>query len=90
MLSKGDKAMDEYRLPGRPPKEPVDKVGVPIRCLTTQRVRNVVFERANELGISPSDMMRLSIYRYLDESGLITPELLEDATWDILKLEGFV
>ncbi len=85
-----DSKIPEYRMPGRPPRSPKNKVGTPIRALTTIRVSNAIDALANEHAVTRSNLLRLAIYRYLEAKGMMNEEMRKDATWDDLRLEGLV
>ncbi len=85
-----DSVIPEYRMPGRPPRSPKNKVGTPVRALTTIRVSNAIDAVANDHAITRSNMLRLAIYRYLEARGLMDEEMRKDATWDDLRLAGLV
>ena len=85
-----DGEIEPYRVPGRPPKNPKHKVRYPIRCLVTNQILMMLTEQSKAKDLSPSDYMRLALYRYFVQEGLVTPEVEKDASWDTLKIGGFV
>jgi hypothetical protein len=93
----GRKRKTNYLIAGRPPKDPLKKVGTPARALLTIGVAEAVQAAARlhgiadpPMGVVASDILRLYIYRGLQQDGLLTPELTEDPTWDTLRLSGLV
>jgi hypothetical protein len=79
-----------YRMPGRPPKAPKDKVGKSVRCLVTAGVQSALEVAGKELALNTSDYMRLAIYRQLESDGKLSDEIKKDATWDSLRLAGLI
>jgi hypothetical protein len=83
---------------GRPPKDPMEKVGIPVRCLVTPLVLEALQESEREHGIqSPSrgrlssDILRLAIYGLLEKEGLLdSHQLREDPTWETLQQAGIL
>ena len=81
----------EYKMPGRPPKNPLDILRTAIRCLITKRVNTAVKKGMKIHGVNQSNYMRLALYNQFRLDGLLdTPEMLNDATWDELKRDGQV
>jgi hypothetical protein len=86
-----------HGMAGRPPKDPMRKVGRNVRTLVTPVIEDVIKDDARTHGINATrrgevgvDYARLCIYEHLRRVGLITPELYEDPTWDTLKEMGLV
>jgi len=83
---------------GRPPKDPMKKVGTPVRALVTKPMANLLNEAARQHGIPDptvrgivaSDILRLYMYHGLIKDGLMTPEVAEDPSWDSLRGAGLV
>jgi hypothetical protein len=91
------KRTDEHVIPGRPPKDPLNRVGDPVRALVTPRVIEAIQMDMINTGLSgkrdnrvSSDIVRLAIFERLKRQGLMTQELYEDSTWDTLKQSGLV
>ena len=77
--------------PGRKPKKPSNRVSIPIRCLTTVGIWELVKKGAEIHGLSLSDYLRLALYRALVDDELLTEEKdLKDPTWDVLRLNDQV
>ena len=79
-----------YSMPGRPPRDPKNKVGVPVRCLVTRRVNQAMEEAVRIHGVTMSDVQRLAIYNLLQKDGLLTDELRQDMTFESLRAVGLV
>lgn len=77
-----------HGMPGRPPRSPRNKVGIPVRCLVTIGVQQAVQQAAENSGVNMSDFLRLCIFRQLESMQLMSPELQKDATWDTLRGYG--
>lgn len=76
---------------GRPPKDPFEKIGRPVRALVTTNVYEALRKAAGMHGsLNLSDMFRLSLFHFLTANGLMTPELYEDPTWTYIKEKGLV
>jgi hypothetical protein len=75
---------------GRPAKNPLDKVGRPVRCLVTKRVAQNLIQLAKSSGINLSDVLRLALYNLLKQRGMMTAEMETDPTWDELKKVGLL
>lgn len=86
----GRKNKTDYTIAGRPPKNPLEKVGRPIRALVTQPVVDAVQLSMARHNILLSDALRLALFRLLEADGLITPELATDDTWETLRGKGLV
>jgi hypothetical protein len=82
----------EHIMAGRPLKEPLEKVGWPIRFLATPPVIDAIKQLQEKLDIEIiSDVQRLAIYRLLDQHGLITPKMREeDDTFKNLRRQGLI
>lgn len=87
----------KYNIAGRPPKDPMIKIGRPVRCLVSPVVESALLEAMEITGLSAktegqvsSDILRLAIYRYFLSTKHMTPELESDPTWDGLKAKGLV
>ena len=90
-LPEYDHGDDEYKSPGRKPKKPSNKVSIPIRCLTTQRIWALINKGAEKHELSLSNYLRLALYRILTSEGLMNEENeLTDPTWDEIRLKGLV
>ena len=88
---KGGKNVSSYKMPGRPPRKPANKVGISKRCLVTLGVNNAYAQGVEAHGLeNDSDYMRLSIYNQLVKDGLMTDALRKDATWDSLRSKGLI
>lgn len=95
------KRTDEFYSPGtagRPPKDPMERVGWPIRALVTHKVIDAL-KTSMKLHDLPtrdkrtkvsSDIVRLAIARLLIHDGLMTGELLDDDTWVSLREKGLL
>lgn len=86
-----------YGIAGRPPKNPENKVGTPVRALVTIGIAELLAELSDEHGIPnpeqglvSSDIVRLYLYYGLVKDGKMTEELEQDATWDTLKARGLL
>lgn len=84
-------------LSGRPPKDPKDKIGNPVRCLVTPGVQEILIQIQESTGIPgparglvASDTLRVALYEHIQKRGLMTPELDQDPTWDSIKSRGLV
>lgn len=87
----GRKRTTNYPFAGRPPVEPLKKVGRPVRALVTQPVMDAIdAARKNAGNLNASDLLRLSLFEHLSRHGLVTDELYEDPTWMTLKEKGLV
>jgi hypothetical protein len=85
---------------GRPPKDPMAKVGIPVRCLVTPLVLEALQVSEQAHGISSpgpsrgrlsSDILRLAIYGLLEKEGLLDQyQLREDPTWETLQQAGIL
>lgn len=67
---------------GRPPKDKATKMGETFRCLGTVAVKQYWKQKAKELNITESQLLRMAIY------GLIQPWLdapLDDAMFDDIE-----
>lgn len=84
------KRKTNYPFAGRPPKDPLEKVGRPVRALVTVPVMEAIQEDMDQTGINLSEVFRLALYRYLDHKGMITPELRVDPTWISLVEKGLI
>ena len=90
-LPEYDQGDDEYKSPGRKPKKPSNKVNIPIRCLSTQRIWALVNKGAEIHGLTLSNYLRLALYRILVAEDLMLEENeLTDPTWDEIRLKGLV
>jgi hypothetical protein len=86
-----DKNVPEYRMPGRPPRSPRNKVGTPMRFLSTNGIAIRLQKGAEIHGVSLSNYLRLGVYRQMEADGLLdTEEARKDATWDDLRIAGLV
>ena len=79
-----------YKMPGRPPRNPNNKVGQSVRCMTTIGVKNALIDAGRKRGTNPSDTLRLAIYRLLEHEGLLSSDLKKDTTWDELRKLGLI
>lgn len=87
-------------LAGRKPKNPMDRIGWPVRALVTHRVIEALQQSMalHDLPASDprtrvsSDVVRLGLYMLLKKDGLIesVPGLEADPSWDELKRKGLV
>jgi len=77
-----------YGMPGRPPRSPKNKVGIPVRCLVTIGVQQKIEEAAKAKGVNISDFLRLCIFNQLESMDQLSSELRKDATWDTLRGYG--
>lgn len=95
------KRTDENYSPGiagRPPKDPMERVGWPVRALVTHKVIDALQESMKKHDLPTrdrrtkvsSDIVRLAIARLLIHDDLMTPELLEDDTWTSLREKGLL
>lgn len=91
------KTRKSYGIAGRPPKNPENKVGTPVRALVTIGVAEALVEASSEhgipgpeIGLVSSDIVRLYVYQGLLKDGKMTEALANDATWDTLKARGLV
>ncbi len=82
---------------GRPPKDPFQKVGTPVRALVTMPVADQLAVASRTHGIDEpgrgkvsSDILRLYIYNGLVKDGLMTTDLRNDPTWAGLVEMGLV
>lgn len=75
---------------GRPAKNPMKKVGRPVRCLVTQPVMEAIKQVMQQSGVTLSDALRLAIFNELRRRNLITEKLYNDPTWTYLKEKGLV
>ena len=80
----------DYKITGRPPKKPANKVGKSVRCLVTPGVRKAVEAGMQLHGIEISDYLRLALYRQLEKDGLLDKALERDSTFELLKGIGQV
>jgi hypothetical protein len=81
----------ETRFAGRPPKNPHNKVGLAVRCMVTDQVKNLIDDTSAELGVTPSDFLRLAIYHELDKLKKDpNGKLRLDATFDLLRKMTFI
>jgi len=99
-------ASPEINVGGRPPKDPMEKLSVSIRAMTSPVVTEVLeaAQAVHGLPVPPrgrvsSDLLRLALYRYIEHMvsldaailGKITwEEFSGDPTWDSLKARGLV
>lgn len=80
-----------YAMPGRPPRDPKDKVGIPIRVLVTVGVSNGADAGATKHGIKLSDYLRLALLNQLKADGVVSDtDIAEDNTWEELRKLGVV
>jgi len=84
-----------YRQPGRPPRSPKKKVGRPLRFLVTVGLEDQTTKIAEEQGMLVSDLLRLALYRYLEDyyrrKGEDLPQdIRTDTTFETLRGGGFV
>ncbi len=84
-----------YRQPGRPPRSPKKKVGRPLRFLVTVGLEDRANKIAEEQQLLVSDLLRLALYRYLEDyykrKGEELPaDIRTDSTFDTLRGQGFV
>ncbi len=89
-MSNEEQKPARYGMPGRPPRAPRNKVGIPVRCLVTIGVQQKIEEAAKAKGINISDFLRLCIYKHLESTNQLTDELRKDATWDTLRGFGIL
>jgi hypothetical protein len=89
------KRKTNYPIAGRPPKNPLQRVGTPARALFTDPVADMLREASSLHGIPDplrgkisSDIVRLYIYWGLMKDGLLTDEIRQDPSWDTLKEKG--
>jgi len=85
------------KTPGRPPKNPEDKVSTPARALFTSQMASKLQAAAaiHDIpapahGKVPSDILRLYVFWGLKKDGLITEDIEADPSWDTLKEKGLV
>ena len=82
---------EAWSSPGRKPKKPSNRVSVPIRCLTTVGIWELVKQGSEKHGLALSDYLRLALYRTLVDDELLKEERdLKDPTWDVLRLKDQV
>lgn len=80
-----------FSLPGRPARDPMKKVGRPLRFLTTVGVEALLSQAAEAAGLQVSDYMRLALLERFIKDGLVTTvEQLNDTTWENLRLAGLI
>jgi hypothetical protein len=84
-MSPEDVKTVRYGMPGRPPRSPKNKVGIPVRCLVTIGVEAAIDEAARAKGLNVSDFLRLAIFHQLEDMDILSTELRKDATWDTLR-----
>jgi len=84
-MSPEDVKTVRYGMPGRPPRSPKNKVGIPVRCLVTIGVEAAIDEAARAKGLNVSDFLRLAIFHQLEDMDLLSTEVRKDATWDTLR-----
>lgn len=91
---------------GRPPKNPMEKLSIPVRAMVTPVVTQVLESAQNIHGFSApaqgrvaSDVLRLAVFRLIQGMyekdpavlGTLTWEqFVSDPTWDSLKESGHV
>jgi hypothetical protein len=75
---------------GRPPKNPIERVGIPVRALITPIVMDALSVDMKANNTNLSEAIRLALYERLLRQGLLTPELENDPTWLTLKEKGLV
>lgn len=81
--------MSAYKMPGRPARSPLNKMGISIRCMVTMGVNDAVVAGADASGVIVSDYLRLALYNQLRIDGLLK-DLTEDSTFDTLRGFGLV
>lgn len=87
----GRKRKTNYAFAGRPPVDPLKKVGRPVRALVTQPVMEAINQaKENSGGLNLSEIFRLALYEYLSRHGLITQELEADPTFMTLREKGIL
>jgi hypothetical protein len=74
--------------PGRPNKNPLNKVGQSIRALTTIGIKNKALAGAKVHGIILSDYLRLALFNQLKADGLVEDIDREDDTFETLRQAG--
>lgn len=84
------KRKQEYIIAGRPPKDPMEKVGRPVRALVTPPVMEALEVDMQNTGTNLSEILRLALYQRLVQQGIMTPELMQDPTWESLQQKGLV
>lgn len=88
-MGRQKKYPDQF-IAGRPPKNPLEKVGLPVRALLTPPAYDALAQAMQRLGLNLSETVRLSIYRALEDQGLMTDELRHDPTWESLRRKGIL
>lgn len=83
-------------IPGRPPKDPKTRIGIPARALVTDPVRAALVELSDELsiplpkyGVIPSDIVRLGLWLVIDQYAK-KGELRDDPSFESLRQLGLV
>jgi len=83
--------MTADRLPGRPLKDAVKKVGWPERALVTLQVKQALTDACERHGIeNRSDVLRLALFQFFLREKMMTPELAADETWASLRELGLL
>jgi hypothetical protein len=86
----GRKRKTNYPWAGRPPVDPMQKVGRPVRALVTQPVMEAIEADMENVGLNLSEALRLAMYERLKRQDLITETLYLDATWQSLREKGII
>jgi hypothetical protein len=86
----GRKRKTDYPTAGRPPKDPLEKVGRPVRALVTQPVMEAIEADRGNTQMNLSEFLRLAIFERLNRQGLITPALMEDPTFQTLRQKAIL
>ena len=86
----GRKRKTDYPLAGRPPVDPMQKVGRPVRALVTPPVMDAITEAMDQSGLNLSELFRLALYEHLRKQGAITEGLYLDPTWQSLREKGII
>lgn len=84
------KRKTSYEYAGRPPVDPMQKVGRPVRALVTPPVENAIMEGMELHNVVLSDYFRLALFRQLEHDGLLNPYLRIDPTFLSLREKGLV
>jgi len=80
----------DMNLAGRPPKDPEEKIGRPVRALVTLPVMDVLEALMEKLGMNLSEVLRLALYNLLLKYDLLTDQLREDETFKSLREKGLL
>jgi hypothetical protein len=72
---------------GRKPKSPTKRIGIPVRCMVTYPIYEIIEKVGTEMDISMSNTLRLALYFYLKEKGY---DVRTDPSFNDLRARGLI